>query len=87
MDQSLNDIIRKEVRKFLRLSCERDLYTIPQAAFRLNISRNEFNEVYVKSGKIKLVIINGAVKVPKEQIDQFIASEKKYIHKDARSAV
>lgn len=67
-------------KKFLRLSSERDLYTVGQAAFRLNISRNEFISEFVNTGKVNVLFRNGRQFVTAQSIKQYIA-ENQLVHK------
>ena len=75
--------ILKETKKYLRLSMERDLYTIPQAAFRLGCSRNEFEEKYVKTGMIRLKVVGGRLLVARSEIVYAIDQLKNIIHKNS----
>lgn len=77
----------KLLKKFLRLSSQRDLYTIPQAAFRLNCSVNEFNKRFVETGAIKLVIENGKSMIPASEINYAIEKMQTIIHKSSLRAV
>lgn len=70
----------KEYKKYLRLSSERDLYTIPQAAFRLGIGRNEFESSYVRTGKIMLRIRDGKKLVAKSEIEKAIDEMQRVVH-------
>jgi len=74
---------QKLYNKFLRLSMQRDLYTIPQAAFRLNCSRNLFTRKYVESGKIKLVVDEGKLMVPATELLYAISELPKVVHKNS----
>ena len=74
-----SDLLRLH-KKFLRLSAERDLYTIGQAAFRLNISRNEFENEFVKEGKVNVLFRNGRQFVTGQSIKDFIR-ENQLVHK------
>lgn len=74
---------QKLYKKYLRLSMQRDLYTIPQAAFRLNCSRNVFMERYVESGFIKLVLLDGKMMVPAKEITQAIDQMQSIVHKNS----
>lgn len=71
----------KLYKKFLRLSSQRDLYTIPQAAFRLNCSVNDFKERFVETGLIKLVIVNSRMMVPAKEISYAIEKLPAVVHK------
>ncbi len=64
---------QKLQKKFLRLSAERELYTVEQAAFRLNISRNQLSKELIEQGKLTVLFRNGR---------QFIigSSIKEYLH-------
>ena len=62
----------KEYKKYLRLSSERELYTIPQAAFRLGISRNEFERTYVTTGVIVLRLREGKKFVASSEIKKAV---------------
>jgi len=75
--------IKKEIRHFLRLSAPRELYTIPQASFRLNCSRNEFENLFVRTGKIKIVIYNGKKMVPHSEIDSYVQNLKHFTSREA----
>lgn len=71
------------MRKFLRLSSERDLYTIEQAAFRLNVSRNEFKGTFVDTGTIRLKLVGSRLFVPKCEINFAIDQMQSIVHKKA----
>lgn len=77
----------KLYKKFLRLSSQRDLYTISQAAFRLNCSVNDFNNRFVETGLIKLVIVNGRMMVPAKEINYAIENMQTVVHKNSLRAV
>jgi len=62
---------------------QRDLYTIPQAAFRLNCSRNVFNSKYVETGKIKLVVDDGKLMVPATELLYAISEMPRVVHKNS----
>ena len=72
----------KEYKKSLRLSMQRDLYTIPQAAFRLNCSVNTFKQRYVETGLIKMVLENGKLLVPAKEISYAIEQLQTVVHKN-----
>lgn len=73
----------KEYKKYLRLSMERELYTIPQAAFRLNVSRNEFKERYLEAGLIRLKVVGGRLLVPASEIKYCIDQMQNVVHKNS----
>jgi len=70
----------KLYNKFLRLSMQRDLYTIPQAAFRIGCSRNVFNSKYVETGKIKLVVDGRKLMVPATELIYAIGEMQRVVH-------
>ena len=74
---------KKEFKKFLRLSSERDLYNYTQAAFRLNVSRNTFEDQFIKTGLLKAVLIRGEYWIAKSEIDNMLEFSKKFVHKDS----
>lgn len=78
---------QKLYNKFLKLSMQRELYTIPQAAFRLNCSRNTFKQRYVDTGLIKLVLDNGRLMVPAKEISYAIDQMQSVVHKNSLRAV
>lgn len=71
--------VRKEVRHYMRLSVERELYTLSQACFRLNCSRKKFYQLYVDTGKIFPLIIAGSVFISNQDIKNCIENEQRYI--------
>lgn len=77
----------KLLKKFLRLSSQRDLYTIPQAAFRLNCSVNDFKNRFVEPGAIKLVIVNSRKMVPASEIKCAIDQMQTVVHRNSLRAV
>lgn len=79
----LTEIIQKEVRHYMRLSVERELYTLNQACFRLNCSRKKFYELYVNTGKIFPLIINGQVFITNQSIKNCLEQEQKFISRKA----
>jgi len=83
----LEQLQLKEYKKYLRLSSERDLYTIPQAAFRLNCSRNNFKSKYVETGKIKLVFDDGKLMVPATELPYAISELPKVVYTNSLRAV
>lgn len=76
--EELNRTVAIQSKHYLRLSSERDVYSIPQASFRLNCSRNEFESLFVDTGKIKLLIRNNQKFVTREEIENYLAHEPKY---------
>ena len=62
----------KIIRKYLRLSAARELYTLEQAAFRLNISRNELRKELIEKGTLKVLFRNGRQFVTEQSIKEFI---------------
>ncbi|HAV56587.1 MAG TPA: hypothetical protein DCX45_03495 [Acinetobacter junii] len=72
-------------KKFLRLSAERELYTVSQAAFRLNISRNEIQKELIEKGKLTVLFRNGRQFVVGASIKEFIASEQ-VVHRSKLTA-
>ena len=83
LETKILEMQTKEVRKFLRLSSERDLYTYNQAAYRLNTSRNTFEAEFVKSGLLKITKIREKCWISKIDIDALIESNNHYVHKDS----
>lgn len=78
----LEQIQFKEYKKFLRLSSERDLYTIPQAAFRMNVSRSVFEKKFVNTGMLKLKIDGGKKMVPKSELIYAIDRMQTIVHRN-----
>lgn len=68
----LQQIFVKRVNHFMRLSCERELYTVAQASFRLNISRNEIQLEYINTGKLKVIFRKGRMFVTDQSIKEFV---------------
>ena len=62
---------------------ERDLYTIPQAAFRLGISRNTFEKDFVETGIIKLKLFDGRKCVAKSEIETAVDMMPTMVHKNS----
>jgi len=85
METKFPEIQKKEFRKFPRLSSERDLYTFPQAAFRLNISRNRLKEEFLNKGLLRMVNFRGQWWIAKSEIDRMIESSEKFIEECAVS--
>jgi hypothetical protein len=83
LENKILEMQLKEYRKFLRLSSERDIYNLNQAAFRLNISRNRIESEFIKTGLIKQVRIRGEYRIPKSEIDNMIESSDRFVHKDS----
>lgn len=82
--KAMNDNeIKKEIRHLLRLSAPRELYTIPQASFRMNCSRNEFENLYLRTGKIKIIIYKGKKMVPHIEIEKYVESLKRFTSPEA----
>jgi len=73
----------KLYKRYLRLSMERDLYTIPQAAFRLGISRNAFEKDFVETGIIKLKLFDGRKRVAKSEIETAVDMMPTMVHKNS----
>ena len=73
----------KLYKRYLRLSMERDLYTIPQAAFRLGISRNTFEKDFVETGIIKLKLFDGRKRVAKSEIETAVDMMPAMVHKNS----
>lgn len=74
----LNKTVSWQLKHYLRLSSQRDVYTVPQAAFRLNCSRNEFETLFVQTGKIKLLIRNNKKYVARDEIENYLKAEKRF---------
>lgn len=51
-DELIIKTIRQETRKFLRKSANKSRYTLPQAAFRINVSKNRIWKDYVETKKL-----------------------------------
>jgi hypothetical protein len=83
LESKILEMQLKEYRKFLRLSSERDLYNLNQAAFRLNISRNRVEADFIKTGLINQVRIRGEYWIPKSEIDKMIENSDRFVHKDS----
>jgi hypothetical protein len=83
MEAKFLEIQKKEFRKFLRLSSERDLYNLPQAAFRLNTSRNRLQEEYLDKGFLKMVHFRGKYWIPKCEIESMIEKSERFIEEKA----
>lgn len=78
--ESINKIYQQKEKiekHFKHLSKQRDVYTIQQAAFRLNCSRNEFEKLFVKTGKIKLQLTKGNKYVLDSEIQNHLQAELK----------
>ena len=73
----------KLYKRYLRLSMGRDLYTIPQAAFRLGISRNTFEKDFVETGIIKLKLFDGRKRVAKSEIETAVDMMPAMVHKNS----
>ena len=76
--EELNKTVMRQLKHNLRLSSRRDVYSIPQAAFRLNCSRNEFESLFVETGKIKLLIRDGKKFVTSQEIENYLEHEPKF---------
>jgi len=83
LESKILEVHKKELKKFLRLSSERDLYNYTQAAFRLNISRNIFETEFIKSGLLVFIEIRGSRWIAKKDIDVFIESQDRFVHRDS----
>lgn len=76
--EELNKTVAVQSKHYLRLSSQRDVYSIPQASFRLNCDRHEFEALFVDTGKIKLLIRGGKKFVTRDEIENYLAHEVKY---------
>ncbi|MBK8609108.1 MAG: hypothetical protein IPL84_03975 [Chitinophagaceae bacterium] len=76
--EELNKTVAHQSKHFLRLSSQRDMYSIPQASFRLNVDRHLFESEFVDTGKIKIMIRGGKRFVAASEIEQFIECEPKF---------
>ena len=85
--EELNKTVTLQSKHFLRLSSQRDVYSIPQASFRLNCSRNEFESLFVSTGKIKLLIRNGKKFVTRDEIENYLAHQPKFTSIQKQKAV
>jgi predicted DNA-binding protein (UPF0251 family) len=83
LEKKQMEIFQKEVRRILRLSSERDLYNYNQASFRLNVSRNTFEEKFIKTGLLVFVEIRGERWIAKKDIDKMVESTDRYVHRDS----
>jgi hypothetical protein len=75
-DSILKKIIQL-VKHYSRLSCERDLYTISQAAFRMNMSPERFEKEILVPGLVSYTLDNFKMMIPKTEIDNAIASMRR----------
>ena len=82
--EELNKTVLQQSMHYLRLSSQRDVYSIPQAAFRLNCSRNEFESLFVDTGKIKLLIRNGKRLVNRSEIENYLEHEKLFVKRETK---
>lgn len=71
----LQQIFVKRVNHFMRLSCERELYTVAQASFRLNISRNDLKKEFIDTGKLKVTFRDGRMFVTDQSIKEFVTEK------------
>jgi hypothetical protein len=76
--EELNRTVLQQSKHFQRLSSPRDVYSIPQASFRLNVDRHQFEELFVKTGEIMLVIIKGKKFVPHSEIESYLNRLPRY---------
>jgi len=83
LESKILEMQYKEVKKFLRLSSERDIYTYTQASFRLNVSRNTFEAEFIRSGLLKVTKIRGKCWIAKKEIEALIESNNRYVHEDS----
>ena len=72
---------KKEYRKFLRLSSERDIYNFSQAAFRLGISRHELDTQLIDTGLLKKLLFRNKWWITKAEIEKFIENGEYYFSK------
>lgn len=79
MTERIDNIIQKELKHYLRLSSVREVYTIPQASFRMNCDRHQFEQLFVDTGKIKLHIRDGKKYVLQCEIDKYLNNEPQYV--------
>lgn len=76
--EDLNKTVAVQYKHYLRLSSARDVYSIPQASFRLNCDRHTFENEFVKTGKIKIMIRGGQKFVSASEIENYLQHEAKY---------
>lgn len=72
--QHIEKIVRRTVKKFM----PRGAYTFEQAAHRLGISKNRIKQDYILTGRLGVVIIDGQVKIPDNEIENFLKRNTKY---------
>jgi len=85
LEKAILETQRKETKKFLRLSSERDLYNFSQAAFRLNISRNTFENEFIQTGLLKKILLRGEWWIAKSDIDTMIENQGRYVPKSIKN--
>jgi hypothetical protein len=72
----LTKIFEKQIKHISRLSAERDLYSMSQAAFRLGIGVETFEREYLIPGKIKGLIKNGRLFIPRSEVERCVRQEE-----------
>ena len=66
------------VKRTLKKWAPRDCYTLEQAAHRLGIDRHRIKPDYVFTGRIGFVMMDGQLKIPNYEIENFLKSNTKY---------
>lgn len=70
----IETIVKRTVKKFM----PRDAYTFEQAAHRLGIDRHRIKPDYVLTGRLGIVMVDGQMKIPNYEIENFLKSNTKY---------
>jgi hypothetical protein len=76
-------VYREELRKTLRLTAVRELYTYNQAAFALNSSRNTFESEFIKTGLLKVTKLRGKNWIARTEIEKLIEEQNRFVHEDS----
>ena len=72
--QHIETIVKRTLKKW----APRDCYTLQQAAHRLGISRNRIRRDYILTGRLGFVMVDGQMKIPNYEIENFLKSNTKY---------
>jgi hypothetical protein len=76
-------VYRQELRKNLRLTAKREVYSYNQAAFALNTSRNTFEAEFVRSGLLKVTKLRDKDWIARTEIENLIEKQNRFVHEDS----
>lgn len=82
-EQGQLKIYHAELKKQMRLTAHREIYTYAQAAFMLNTSRNTFEAEFIKTGLLKVTKLRDKNWIADSEIKRLVEQQNRFVHKDS----